>query len=174
VLQTLVEFYEAHAARYRQLAPREFEHEVAQALAQHERFMDHECISLYAGTNIMNTRAARLMSSSVGSRTSLGYPADKYETGLAYAEHIEIMAAEILKRVLKCRYVEFRVGSGSLANLYAYMASTKPGDRIMVLPTSAAVHITHQTEGAVGLYSLEVHHIPFDGERMEVDLAAWL
>ena len=167
-----VEFYEEHAARYRQLAPREFDSEVAKALTQHERFIDHECISLYAGTNIMNPRAARFMSSSISSRPSLGYPGDKYETGLGYAEQIEIMAAEILKRIFKCRYVEFRVGSGSLANLYAYMACTKPGDRIMVLPPSAAGHVTHQTEGAAGLYGLEVHPIPFDGERMEVDLVA--
>ncbi len=171
VPQELVEFYEEHAAHYRKLAPRDFEGEVAKALAQHERFMDRECISLYAGTNIMNPRAARFLSSSVGSRPSLGYPGDKYETGLRYAEQIEIMAVEILKRIFKCRYVEFRVGSGSLANLYAYMACTRPDDRIMVLPTSAAGHVTHQTEGAAGLYGLEVHHIPFDGERMEVDLA---
>src|SRR5215472_16711966 len=131
VPQELVRFYDGHAARYRLFAPREFEGEVEKVLARHERFMDHECISLYAGTNIMNPRAARFMSSSVGSRPSLGYPGDKYETGLGYAEQIEIMAVEILKRVFKCRYVEFRVGSGSLANLYAYMACTKPGDRIM-------------------------------------------
>jgi glycine hydroxymethyltransferase len=168
--QELVEFYEEHAARYRQLAPREFENEVAKALALHERFMDHECISLYAGTNIMNPRAARFMASSVGSRPSLGYPGDKYETGLEYAEQIEIMAVEILKRTFKCRYVEFRVGSGSLANLYAYMACTRPGDRIMTLPASAAGHVTHQTEGAAGLYGLEVHSIPFDGACMEIDL----
>ena len=170
VPQQLVDFYDEHAARYRKLAPREFESEVAKVLAQHERFMDHECISLYAGTNIMNPRAVRFMSSSVSSRPSLGYPGDKYETGLGYAEQIEIMAVEILKRIFKCRYVEFRVGSGSLANLYAYIACTKPGDRIMVLPASAAGHVTHQTEGAAGLYGLEVHPIPFDGVRMEVDL----
>ena len=39
VPQQVVNFYEEHAARYRQLAPREFESEIAKALAQHERFM---------------------------------------------------------------------------------------------------------------------------------------
>ncbi len=95
---------------------------------------------------------------------------DKYETGLGYAEKIEIMAVELLKRIFKCTYVEFRVGSGSLSNLYAYMACTKPGDTIMALPASAAGHVTHHAEGAAGLYGLQVHPIPFDGERMEVDL----
>lgn len=166
-----VRFYEEQAANYRHLAAQDFAGEVAKALAAHERFTDQDCINLYAGTNMLNPRAARFQASSVGSRPSLGYPGDKYETGLGYAEKIEIMAVELLKRIFKCNYVEFRVGSGSLSNLYAYMACTKPGDRIMALPASAAGHVTHHAEGAAGLYGLEVHPIPFDGERMEVDLA---
>lgn len=166
----IARFYEEHAEKYRTLAPGNFEQEVAQVVAAHERFMDRECISLYAGTNILNPRAARFQASSVGSRPSLGYPGDKYETGLDYAEQLEIMAVEILRRIFKCEYVEFRVGSGSLANLYAYMACTKPGDRILALPDEAAGHVTHHPPGAAGLYGLEVHDVPFDGSKMAVDL----
>lgn len=166
-----VKFYEEQAATYRNLAARDFAGEVAKTLAAHERYTDHDCINLYAGTNFMNPRAARFQASSVGTRPSLGYPGDKYETGLGHAEKIEIMAAELIKRIFKCNYVEFRVGSGSLSNLYAYMACTKPGDTIMALPASAAGHVTHHAEGAAGLYGLEIHPIPFDGDRMEVDLA---
>lgn len=167
-----IRFYEAHAERYRQLAPGDFETEIKKVLGEHERFMDHECLNLYAASNIMNPRASRLLSASVGSRPSLGYPGDKYETGLQHAEQIEIMATEILRRVFRCRYVEFRVGGGSTANLYAYMACTKPGDKIMALPGSAGGHVTHHAEGAAGLYGLEVHPIPFDSERMEVNFPA--
>lgn len=170
VPQEVTHFYEEHAASYRARAPAALRDAIETALVQHERFMDYECINLYAGTNMMNPRAARLLASSVGSRPSLGYPGDKYETGLGYAEQIEIMASEVLKRLFTCDYVEFRVGSGSLANLYAYMACTKPGDRILALPASAGGHATHHAQGAAGLYGLEVHPIPFDGTRMEVDL----
>ncbi|HEX2912834.1 MAG TPA: aminotransferase class I/II-fold pyridoxal phosphate-dependent enzyme [Chloroflexia bacterium] len=169
---TSFQFYEESAERYRNCAPEYFVGAVESVLKMHERYMDHECISLYAGTNIMNPRAARFQSSSVASRPSLGYPGDKYETGLEFAEQLEIMAVEIMRRIFKCDYVEFRVGSGSLANLYAYMACTKPGDRIMALPDSAAGHVTHHTAGAAGLYGLEVHDVPFDGSQMEVDLEA--
>ncbi len=170
VPQSAADFYEASAERYRAFNPAEFEPEVSRLLAAHERYMDRECISLYAGTNIMNPRAARFQVSSVGSRPSLGYPSDKYETGLQYAEQLEIMAVEIIRRIFKCEYVEFRVGSGSLANLYAYMACTKPGDRIMALPDAAAGHVTHHLAGAAGLYGLEIFDVPFDGANMAVDL----
>jgi glycine hydroxymethyltransferase len=166
------QFHEDHAAACRGFAAGRFREEVDRLLVAHERYMDRECISLYAGTNMPNPRAGRCQSSSIGSRPSLGYPGDKYETGLAHAEQIEILAVEILRRIFGCRYVEYRVGSGSLANLYAFMACTKPGDGIMALPDEAAGHVTHHAAGAAGLYGLDVHDVPWDGVAMNVDLAA--
>ncbi|MBL8056647.1 MAG: aminotransferase class I/II-fold pyridoxal phosphate-dependent enzyme [Anaerolineales bacterium] len=163
---------QARAEHYQALSPDELEAALAAALSAHERFMDRECLSLYAGTNIMNPRAARWLASTVGSRPSLGYPGDKYETGLAHAEQLEIMAVELIRELFHCRYVEFRVGSGSLANLYAFMATTRPGDRILAFPAAAAGHVTHHREGAAGLYGLEVHPVPFDAARLAVDLSA--
>ena len=164
-------FYQRHAAKCRQFAAADFCREVDDLLAAHERFMDRACINLYAGTNIPNPRARRCQAGTIGSRPSLGYPGDKYETGMRYAEQIEIMAVEILRRIFNCRYVECRVGSGSLANLYAYMACTKSGDRIMALPDKAAGHVTHHAAGAAGLYGLEVHDIPWADAQMTIDLA---
>jgi glycine hydroxymethyltransferase len=167
-----VRLYEQHKERLDRLGAREMSDEVDGLLAAHERFMDHECISLYAGTNIPNPRATRCAASTVGSRPSLGYPGDKYEMGLRYAEQLEILATETLRRLFECEYVEFRVGSGSLANLYAYMACARPGDAIMALPEEAAGHVTHHRAGAAGLHGLSVHRIPWDGEGMTVDLPA--
>jgi glycine hydroxymethyltransferase len=164
-------FYQHHAAECRQFAAADFRREVDDLLAAHERFMDRECINLYAGTNIPNPRARHCQAGTIGSRPSLGYPADKYETGMRYAEQLEILAVEILRRIFNCRYVECRVGSGSLANLYAYMACTKSGDRIMALPDKAAGHVTHHAAGAAGLYGLEVHDIPWADAQMTIDLA---
>jgi len=159
------------AAHYHSLPAEKLEAEVHQLLRQHSRYMDTECLNLYAGTNVMNPRAQKLLASGVGSRPSLGYPGDKYEMGMQYAEQLEIMAAELLKEIFHCQFVEFRVGSGSLANLYAFMATCKPGDRIMAFPASAAGHVTHHAEGAAGLYGLEVQAVPFDGEQMAIDLS---
>jgi glycine hydroxymethyltransferase len=168
----LEESIEQHAVRYRTLNAEQLEDEVHGLLKQHERFMDRECLNLYAGTNTLNPRAAKLLAASVGSRPSLGYPGDKYEMGMQYAEQLEIIATEVLKTLFDCAYVELRVGSGSLANLYAFMACARPGDRILAFPASAAGHVTHHAEGAAGLYGLEIHDVPYDGERMEIDLSA--
>jgi len=166
----LEEAIQARAAHYRELPSDALEGELRRLAARHEQYMDHECLSLYAGTNIMNPRAAELLASSVGSRPSLGYPGAKYEMGMQDAEQIEIIAAELLKELFGCDYAEFRVGSGSLANLYAYMACTKPGDAIMAFADSAAGHVTHHQAGAAGLYGLQIHEVPYDAERMTIDI----
>ncbi len=139
-------------------------------LDRHERLHDREVLNFYAGTNLPNPRAAAFLARSVGSRPSLGWPGDKYETGMGHAEEIEIMAQALICQIFRCRFCEFRVGSGSLANLYAFMATCRPGDRILAFPEKAAGHVTHHREGAAGLYGLEVHEVPIDEAAFTVDL----
>jgi len=160
------------AGRYGTQDADSLQHELDTLLDAHERLVDRDCISLIAGTNIMNPRVARYLSHSVGSRPSLGYPGDKYETGLVHAERIEVMTTELLKRVFRCVYAEHRVASGSLANLYAYLATCEPGDTIFAFPSAFAGHVTHHAAGAAGLYRLRVLDMPMDAARMTVDLDA--
>ncbi len=137
-----------------------------------DRHYDEESIVLYAGTNVMDPQARALLASGLSSRPSLGHPGGKYETGLEDAEAIEMAALSYARKVFGAPYVEYRVASGSLANLYAFMALAKPGDTIMALPTSAAGHATHRESGAAGLYALRIVDIPWDAERMQVDVEA--
>jgi glycine hydroxymethyltransferase len=156
--------------RYADLPLNALDDELHMLVTQHEQYVDHECINLYAGTNMLNPRAATLLSSSLGSRPSLGHPGDKYNKGMVYAEHIEVMLSLLLKRLLKAQFVEHRVGSGSLANLYVYMATTQPGDAIMAFSDAAAGHPTHHSHGAAGLYGLRIFDVPFNPHTMDVDL----
>jgi glycine hydroxymethyltransferase len=146
------------------------EAELMRLIDRHERHMDLDSIGLNAGTNVMNPRAAALMGRSLGNRPSLGYPGDKYEMGMEYAEQIEVVAEALVKRLFGAPYAEIRVGSGALANLYAFMAVAKPGDRIMAFPPEMGGHVTHHGAGAAGLYGLEMHPVPYDARRMQVDL----
>ena len=74
--------------------------------------------------------------------------------GLEAIEQIEIITAELAAEVFGARYAEVRVGSGALANLYAFMATCRPGDSIIAPPASIGGHVTHHAGGAAGLYGL--------------------
>ncbi|MEZ5449936.1 MAG: aminotransferase class I/II-fold pyridoxal phosphate-dependent enzyme, partial [Thiolinea sp.] len=125
---------------------------------------------LNPATNLMNPRAEQMLASGIGPRPSLGYPGDKYEMGLEAIEQIEIVAAQLACTLFAADYAEIRVGSGALANLYAFMATCQPGDRIIVPPASIGGHVTHNRAGAAGLYGLEIHEAPVDASRYTLDL----
>ena len=131
-----------------------------------------DCINLNPATNVLNPKAEAALSSGLGSRPSLGYPGDKYEMGLEGIEQIEIITAELAAEVFSAKYAEIRVASGAMANLYAFMATTKPGDVIVVPSPEIGGHVTHHNPGAAGLYGLDIHVSGVDASRYSVDLDA--
>lgn len=141
-------------------------------LAENNRAIhERDCFNLNPATNVMNPRAEAMLSAGLGSRPSLGYPGDKYEMGLEAIEEIEVIAAELCAEIFSAQYAEIRVPSGALANLYGFMALTKPGDAVIVPPASIGGHVTHHNAGCAGLYGLDIHHAPIaaDGYTVEVD-----
>lgn len=163
-------FRDRHAPRFAALTTDELDAELHRLVAEQVRHTDEDCLVLYAGTNAPNPRLAALAGSPVGSRPNLGHPGAKYNRGMVAGEQLELLAQEAICRLFGCRYAELRVASGSLSNLYVYMATSRPGDRVLAFSDAAAGHPTHHTEGAAGLYGLEVHDLPFDPVRMDVDL----
>lgn len=133
---------------------------------------DRDCFNLNPATNVMNPRAEAALSRGLGSRPSLGYPGDKYEMGLEAIEEIEVITAELAAEIFGATHAEIRVGSGALANLYGFMALTKPGDAIIAPPAAVGGHVTHHAAGCAGLYGLVTHPAPVDPDGYSVDLAA--
>lgn len=157
---TVNQRYGELAARSADLAPVDRLRHIGALVAEQARWVDRECLNLNAATNVMNPYANQLAASGIGSRPSLGLPGDKYETGLAPGEELEVLASELARRVFRCAYAETRMLSGAMANLAVYMATTRPGDVIFSLPPSAGGHATHQPFAAPGLYGLDVRPIP--------------
>lgn len=144
-----------------------------EALAlQNQTIHTKDCFNLNPATNVMNPRAAALLSSGLSERPSLGYPKDKYETGLEAIEEIEAMAAALCAEVFEAKYAEIRVPSGAIANLYGFMATCKPGDRIIVPPASIGGHVTHHLAGCAGLYGLKSIKAPVNADRYTLDIDA--
>jgi len=148
--------------------------EVAQRIDQlvedNRRLYEETCFNLNPATNVMNPKAEAIMAKGLGSRASLGYPGDKYETGLDAIEEIEVLAAELSAEIFDTKYAEVRVPSGAIANLYSFMAICKPGDAIIAPPATIGGHVTHHLAGCAGLYGLEIHHAPVDADGYTIDL----
>jgi glycine hydroxymethyltransferase len=170
------EYVQSLAAAAAARPPAQTQAELDRLIEHNHRIHDHDCINLNPATNVMNPRAEAMLAAGLGSRPSLGYPGDKYEMGLEAIEQIEVLAAELAAEVFAARFAEVRVGSGALANLYAFMATCRPGDTIIAPPAAIGGHITHHADGAAGHYGVRTVPAPVsaDGYSVDVDALATL
>ena len=58
-------FIQQHAARYQSMSFDELESKAFSLIEAHEKLMDQQSIVLYAGTNVINPKAAKMLSSSI-------------------------------------------------------------------------------------------------------------
>lgn len=143
-----------------------------QLMQKNRQIHQRDCFNLNPATNVMNPRAEAMLAAGMGTRPSLGYPADKYETGLEAIEEVEVIAAELAAETFNAKYAEIRVPSGAIANLYGFMALTKAGDHIIAPPASIGGHVTHHADGCAGLYGLITHDAPVNANGYSVNLDA--
>lgn len=143
---------------------------IEQLAARNGDIHDRDCFNLNPATNTMNPRAEALLACGLGPRPSLGYPGDKYEMGLEAIEEIEVIATELACEIFGAAFAEVRVFSGAMANLYGFMALTRPGDAIIAPPPAIGGHVTHHAAGCAGLYGLATHSAPVNADDYTIDL----
>ena len=141
-------------------------------IARNAETHDARCFNLNPAANVMNPRAEAALARGLGARPSLGWPGDKYETGLEAIEEIEVIAGALAAGIFNARHAEVRVPSGAMANLFGFMALARPGDHIIAPPASIGGHVTHQRAGCAGLYGLECHAAPVNADGFTLDLDA--
>ena len=144
---------------------------IAELAEENRRIHERDCFNLNPATNVMNPAAEALLGAGLGARPSLGYPGEKYETGLEAIEEIEVIAAELAAEIFGARHAEIRVPSGAIGNLYGFMALAKPGDAIIAPPAAIGGHVTHHADGCAGLYGLTTHPAPVDADGYTLDMA---
>lgn len=170
VPQACEDYVQSLAAAAASVGVDQLDAELALRVAENRRIHERECINLNPAGNVMNPRAEALLAAGLGSRPSLGYPGDKYEMGLEAVERIEVIAAELAAEIFGAKFAEIRVAAGSMANLYAFMATCAPGDTIIAPPASIGGHVTHHAAGAAGLFGLKIHAAPVDAANYTVDV----
>ena len=92
-------FIQQHVSQYQEMSFDELESKAFALVNAHEQLMDQQSVVLYAGTNVINPKAAKMLSSSIGSRASLGYPGAKYNKGMEHADQLEIMLMSLMRKL---------------------------------------------------------------------------
>lgn len=128
-------------------------------------------LNLIASENVLSERARRLMGSDFAHRYAEGHPGERYYQGTDKIDEIETRAKQHLKTLFKCKHVDVRPISGTVANDATFSRYIQPGDIVMVNSTAGGGHISHHKSGSVGKYTHNIVDFPLtdDGYHIHVE-----
>ena len=121
---------------------RKVDPEVASAIeAEGERQNSH--IELIASENWVSKAVMSAMGSILTNKYAEGYPGRRYYGGCQCVDVVEDLARDRAKKLFGCDYVNVQPHSGAQANLAAFFAILKPGDKILGMNLDHGGHLTH-------------------------------
>jgi glycine hydroxymethyltransferase len=102
-----------------------------------------EGMELIASENYVSQAVLEALGSVFTNKYSEGYPGKRYYGGQKYTDQIETLAIERAKKIFGAEHVNVQPLSGAPANMIAYSAVLKPGDKILGMDLSHGGHLTH-------------------------------
>jgi glycine hydroxymethyltransferase len=116
--------------------------EVAAAI-RGEAARQHGTLEMIASENFTSRAVMAAMGSVMTNKYAEGYPAKRYYGGCEEVDKVEDLARDRAKQLFGADHANVQAHSGSQANMVAYFAFLKPGERMMGLSLSHGGHLTH-------------------------------
>ncbi|MFL2981984.1 MAG: serine hydroxymethyltransferase [Candidatus Poseidoniaceae archaeon] len=131
-----------------------------------------EGLGMIASENIVSPMVQKIVASDLHGRYAEGLPNKRYYQGCGDFDTIEELGINLAKKLFNVPFANIQSTSGTVSNIAALKALSKPGDKITAVSTADGGHISHARMGAVGLRDLNLSTYPWDEERMEPDIDA--
>ncbi len=136
----------------------------------HNRWRRFECINLIASENTMSPLAEAAYFTDMMHRYAEGKPRKRYYQGNKYVDEVELLAMDLMSRLLKVEYVELRPISGTIANAVVFRNLANAGDKALIAPVQAGAHVSHTRFGTLGALGIVQVELPFDLENWNIDV----
>ena len=146
-------------------------HEFEKIIEDHTNYMRNS-INLIASENIVSLEVKEAIVSDFEHRYAEGQAHERFYEGCQYVDKIEDLTIQSSKKIFNAAYANVQPVSGVTANLAAFFAFGKRGDKIMALEVPTGGHISHAKVSAAGICGLETISHPFDPEIMNIDIDA--
>ena len=102
-----------------------------------------EGMELIASENYVSEAVLEALGSVFTNKYSEGYPGHRYYGGQTWTDEVEKMAILRVKKIFGADHVNVQPLSGAPANMIAYSAVLKPGDKVLGMDLSHGGHLTH-------------------------------
>lgn len=124
------------------LALGNYDPEIDQAIqSELQRQQDH--IELIASENFTLPAVMEAQGSVLTNKYAEGYPGKRWYGGCEFVDIVETLAIERAKKLFGAEHANVQPHSGSQANTAVYLATLKPGDKILTMNLSHGGHLTH-------------------------------
>ena len=100
-------------------------------------------IELIASENIVSRAVLDAQGSIMTNKYAEGYPGRRYYGGCEWVDLAETIAIKRAKELFGCEFVNVQAHSGSQANQAVFLATLKPGDKLLGMSLAAGGHLTH-------------------------------
>tara|TARA_B100001059_G_scaffold233936_1_gene275164 strand:- start:547 stop:1842 length:1296 start_codon:yes stop_codon:yes gene_type:complete len=128
-------------------------------------------LELIASENHVSGAVMHAMGSWMTNKYAEGYPGKRYYGGCEFHDSIEDLARDRAKELFGCGYANVQPHSGANANVAAFMAMCKPGDRILSLPIKSGGHLSHGLKPNFSgtFYDIVEYDLDPETERLDYD-----
>ncbi len=102
-----------------------------------------EGMEMIASENYVSEAVLEALGSVFTNKYSEGYPGHRYYGGQEYTDVVESLAIARAKKLFGAEHVNVQPLSGAPANMIAYGAVLKPGDKVLGMDLAHGGHLTH-------------------------------
>ena len=113
------------------------------ALIRRELERQEHGLELIASENFVSVAVLEAMGTVLTNKYAEGLPRKRYYGGCEVVDEVEQLAIDRAKQLFGADHVNVQPHSGAQANMAAYLAVAKPGDKLMGLALPHGGHLTH-------------------------------
>lgn len=148
-------------------------HDITSRVLRHEGWRD-KCINLIASENVTSQAVRTILASDLGHRYSLqdSITEGNFYMGTRYIEEILEYGSGIAKKLFGAEHADLGPTSGHACAIAALMSLTQRDDSIMSLNLDNGGYPGYMQDYLPERLNLHVHEIPFNADRMMVDIDA--
>ena len=146
----------------------EADHEVAK-LMEAELDRQRQTLMMIPSENYASRAVMAASGSVLTNKYAEGYPYRRYYNGCANYDKLEQTAIDRAKSLFRADHANVQVHTGTAANMAAYWAILKPGDRMLAMSVAQGGHLTHGDKVNFSGQRYECHFYGLDPETDELN-----
>lgn len=142
--------------------------EVAEII-QNELERQQNTLMLIPSENYASRAVMAAAGSVLTNKYAEGYPGKRYYNGCMYYDEIENLARDRAKALFRAEHVNVQPHTGTSANMAAYHALLKPGDRMLAMKIEHGGHLSHGMKINFSGQQYEAHFYGLSEETDQLD-----